>query len=67
MTQKVPNDSQVESLMKRIQTLEVTCLKLEAERDAHMEVIKQLFGYILNPPDDLFLAQLKEHEISSGS
>lgn len=33
----------VEQLTEQVKLLELTCIKLEAERDAHMEVIRQLF------------------------
>jgi hypothetical protein len=47
---KIGLDEQIESLMRRVQSLELTCIKLEAERDAHMEVIKQLFSSLLEIP-----------------
>ena len=34
---------EIELLKLEIQNLQMTCLKLEAERDAHMEVIRQIF------------------------
>lgn len=33
----------LEQLTEQVKLLEMTCIKLEAERDAHMEVIRQLF------------------------
>ena len=38
---------EIESLKMQVQVLEKVAQKLEAERDAHMEVIKQLFLHLL--------------------
>lgn len=38
---------QIKALRSQIETLEQVCRRLEAERDAHLHVIEQLFKAIL--------------------
>jgi len=38
----------IEQLTEQVKTLEGLCIRLEAERDAHMEVVKQLFQYLID-------------------
>ena len=37
----------IEQLTEQVKTLEGLCVRLEAERDAHMEVVKQVFQYLI--------------------
>ena len=37
--------SQIKSLQAEIKNLELICHKLEAERDAHLEVIRRIFQW----------------------
>lgn len=38
---------EIEALKLQVKVIEQVCQKLEAERDAHMEVIKQCFNRLL--------------------